>query len=125
MHPGGWTGLSGSRTTPPASAWCVKPPHRTETARKVEFPKSNGDESQSSVVERLESCCSLLCFDGAERALQGRGMDPQVLAGDCLPLPRMLTGSVHTSLPGAFPSPTSPANLLVPAQDGKLTLYLT
>lgn len=44
---------------------------------------------------------------------------------ETLPLLRMLTGSVHTSLPGAFPSPTCPANLLVPAQDGKLTLYLT
>ena len=73
MHPGGWTEPSGSRTTHPASAWCVKPPHRTETARKIEFPKSNGDESQSSGVERLESCCSLLCFDGAERALGVKG----------------------------------------------------
>ena len=82
MHPGGWTGPSGSRTIHPASAWCVKPPHRTETARKVEFPKSNGDESQSSGVERLESCCSLLCFDGAERAWRDRGMDPQVLVGE-------------------------------------------
>ena len=73
MHPGGWTEPSGSRTTHPASAWCVKPPHRTETARKIEFPKSNGDESQSSGVERLESCYSLLCFDGAERALGVKG----------------------------------------------------
>lgn len=54
-----------------------------------------------------------------------RGRDPQVLVGDCLPLQRMPMESVCTSLPGAFPGPTCSANLLVPAQAGKLTLYLT